>query len=113
MSTRLSRSFLCAGLLALVLAFAGPLSAQIPGVSENDRLMEEYMIRRAEWLELRKGALEKVKAARDQSERKHHLARLAEDEKPLLERMAAAARAFKAAEKAKRDRIEAEHKPAK
>ncbi|MFZ5493764.1 MAG: hypothetical protein ACOZE5_00320 [Verrucomicrobiota bacterium] len=77
---------------------------------ESTRLMQEYMARRAEWVELRRAALDKVKAAKDDKERKQHRDKLAEDEKPVLARMAEAARAYQAVEKAKRDQL-AEGKP--
>lgn len=77
---------------------------------ESARLMQEYMVRRAEWIELRKVALDKVKTAKDEKEKKQHRDKLAEDEKPILARVAEAARAYQAAEKAKRDQA-AEGKP--
>lgn len=80
------------------------------GLDEPDRLMQEYMVRRAEWIELRRTALDKVKAATDDRERKQHRDKLAVDEKPVLARVAEAARAYQAAEKAKRDKL-AESKP--
>lgn len=73
---------------------------------ERARLMQEYMARRAEWVELRRAALEKTKGAKDDKEKKQHRDKLADEERPVLERMAEAARAYQAFEKADRARRE-------
>ncbi len=78
-------------------------SAPAAGLDENTRLMQEYMARRAEWLNARRATLDKVKVAKNDKEKKQQLDQLAEDEKPLLAKMGDAARAYQAAEKAKRD----------
>jgi hypothetical protein len=93
-----------------------PLAAQQAAPSatldENTRLMQEYMARRAEWIELRRAALDKVKAAKDEKEKKQHRDKLAEEEKPILAKVNEAARAYRDAEKAKHDQLAA-GKPAK
>lgn len=71
-----------------------------PTLDETARLMQDYMVRRSEWIELRRTALDKVKAAKDEAEKKQHREKLAEDEKPVLARVAEAARAYRAAKKA-------------
>ena len=110
------RFILCALLLSIVgLSLSAQNQAAPVGeggavLDENTRLMQEYMARRAEWIELRRAALDKVKASKDDKEKKQHRDKLAEDEKSILARMAEAARAYQAAEKAKRDQL-AEGKP--
>lgn len=89
------------GLLSSVLW--QPAFAQVQ--DESTRLMQEYMARRAEWVELRRVAFEKIKATNDDKEKKKHRDKLAEDEKPILAKVGEAARAYKAAEKAKRDQM--------
>lgn len=70
---------------------------------ETTRLMQEYMSRRTEWIELRQAALNRIKNVKDPAEKKQQLDKLAQDEKPALDRLSAAAQAYKAAQKAKRD----------
>lgn len=74
-----------------------PASPLVAGLDENTRLMQEYMARRAEWLEVRQSALDKVKTAKTDQEKKQNLDKLAADEKPALAKMNDAARAYKAA----------------
>jgi len=88
-----------------------PLSAQektaplngVAGQDERTRLMQEYMARRAEWIELRRATLDKIKASKDDSEKKRHIEKLAEDEKPILARINVAASAYRDVEKARHD----------
>lgn len=96
-------------LLCFLCLFAAILPCRLPSQTQDEsaRLMQEYMARRAEWVALRRAALDDAKAAKDDKEKKQRLAKLAEDEKPVLARVAEAARAYQAAEKAKRDQLEA------
>lgn len=91
-------------LLAQTTDNKGPAPTPLPaGMDENVRLMQEYMARRAEWLDVRRATLDKVKVAKNDKGKQQQLDKLAEDEKPLLTKMGEAARAYQAAEKAKRD----------
>lgn len=84
-------------------------AAEVPsaaGTDETSRLMQEYMARRAEWVAVRKEALDKVKAAGSDAAKKQIKDKLANDEKPLRAKVDEAARAYRAAEKAKRDQNE-------
>jgi predicted transcriptional regulator len=113
MSLRFILSVLLLSLSVLPLAAQNrpaPAAESRAGLDEADRLMQEYMVRRAELIELRQRSLDQVKAAKDDKERKQHRDKLAADEKPVLARVAEAARAYQAAEKAKRDKL-AESKP--
>jgi hypothetical protein len=99
---------------ALVLGFLifssfllGETAPSFPALDETTRLMQEYMARRAEWLELRQSALEQARTARNEQEKKQRLERLAGDEKPLLSRMASAAQAYRAAAQQKRSQAQA------
>lgn len=93
--------------LALTLSAALWPSAFAQTIDENTRLMQDYMARRAEWVAVRQKALDQVKDAKTPAEKKQHLDKLADDEKPLLAKMGEAARAYKAAEKTKRDALAA------
>lgn len=97
-------------LLTLTFTLTLPSLAFAQTQDETTRLMQEYMARRAEWVELRKVALDKVKTAKDDKEKQQHRDKLTEDEKPILAKVAEAARVYQAAEKAKRDKL-AEGKP--
>jgi len=94
-------------LLVLSLSVLQPFSPSLRAQTQDEhtRLMQEYMARRAEWVELRRAALDKVKAAKDDKEKKQHFDKLADDEKPLLAKMGEAGRAYQAAEKAKREQL--------
>jgi hypothetical protein len=100
-------------LVALSFALIVELPAQQAAEDERSRLMQEYMARRAEWVEVRKHALDRVKAAQTEAEKKELRAKLEQDEKPLLDKMTEAGRAYAAAEKAHREKRGAEGKPTK
>jgi hypothetical protein len=95
-------------LLALALALPGfaqerkPQPLNLPaGTKESDRLMQEYMARRAEWLELRRVALEDAKKAKNENEKKNILKKLADDEKALKAATKELAKQLHDAEKAR------------
>jgi hypothetical protein len=89
-------------LLVLGSLLRGEGAPAFPPLDETTRLMQEYMARRAEWLEVRRTGLEQVKAARSEQEKQQRLEKLAGDEKPLLGRLASAAQAYRAALEQKR-----------
>lgn len=99
-------------LLTIGLCAVAQGQASNADVDERSRLMQEYMARRAEWVEVRKAGLEKVKRAKDEKEKKQHADKLAEEERPYLEKMHAAGQAFQAFEKDRMARQEAQ-KPGK
>lgn len=103
-------------LLLLVLALTLPGFAQekkptplnLPaGINESDRLMQEYMARRAEWLELRRVALDDAKKAKNDTEKKNILKKLADDEKALKAATKDLAKQLRDAEKARSAEIAA------
>lgn len=102
----MNRSVLFAA-LALVFALAAPPPLLAQTQDEYTRVMQEYMARRAEWVALRRDALDQIKGAKDENEGQQRRAKLAEDEKPALARMGEAARAVQTAEQARRERADA------
>lgn len=84
------------------------LLAQQAALDDSARLMQEYMVRRAEWVEARRVALDQIKSAKNESEKKQIKDKLAKDEEALLAKMSDASRAYKQALKQK---INASAKP--
>lgn len=93
-------------LLVLFLLLIGSTAAQekagtVKLSDDSDRLMQEYMVRRAEWLELRKVTNEKAQPAEGSNERRQVFDKIKRDERATFGRMAEVTRAYRAAEKAK------------
>jgi hypothetical protein len=75
--------------------------ATLPGTDEIDRLMQEYMARRAEWMAVRKVATDLAAKAPNETARKAILKQLETDELPSQEKMNDAAKAYHDAKKKK------------
>jgi hypothetical protein len=76
-------------------AAAPAAQAATAGIDETDRLMQEYMAQRAQWMVLRQDALEKAAKAPNENARKGVLKKLEDDEQPLLAKMAVARKALR------------------
>jgi hypothetical protein len=83
----------------------GDQAAETTGENEYSRVMQEYIARRQEWFDIRRAALDKIKRAADDREKKLYRDKLAEDERPYVVRMDAAATALEALQKARRAEI--------
>ena len=106
-SSRHAFGFVALGLALLGSSLRAQNAPAIPPLDETARLMQEYMARRAEWLELRRAALDEAGAAKSEREKKQRLDKLSDDEKPLLSRMGNAAQAYRAAVQQKRSQATA------
>lgn len=73
----------------------------LPGTDDADRLMQEYMARREEWMAVRKIATEKAEKATNENARKAILKQLETDEKATLTKMDEAAKAYRDVKKQK------------
>ena len=76
-------------------------ASALPGKDETDRLMQEYMARRADWMAVRKAATDLAAKAPNETARKAILKQLESDEKPSLAKMDEAGKAYYDAKKKK------------
>lgn len=82
---------------------AAPVAGNNVGVDEHSRIMQAYMAKRAEWIELREVERKRANAAKDVTQRQNILRQLDEVERVLRSEAADLARQLKASAKKKQD----------